>query len=195
MELYRLGTVPGGCHSAAEPLLPGPHRGASGGGGAPEPHRSYGGLRLAHVGKVGRLYAIYRCDDPEAPALYSDPESLALAMKKMMRWMWVGLLFWIIWVAVIFWDEWPLLFHYPAEFARELILRAEVLIPIYGVMLALAILAVSWGIGTFLASGGSGASCGGERGPRRGPGAIRSGGISASAASSPLFLCSTWGRC
>ena len=50
--------------------------------------------------------------------------------------MWLGLLFWLIWPVALFWDEWPLLFHYPAEFARELILRAEVLIPIYGVMLA-----------------------------------------------------------
>ena len=111
---------------------------------------SYGEYGWRYVGKVGQLYAIYRCDDPEAPALYSDPESLSLAMKKQMRWMWLGLLFWLIWPVALFWDEWPLLFHYPAEFARELILRAEVLIPIYGVMLALAILAVSWGIGTFL---------------------------------------------
>ena len=33
--------------------------------------------------QIGNLYAVYRCDDPEAPELYTDPESFALAMKKL----------------------------------------------------------------------------------------------------------------
>lgn len=102
-----------------------------------------------YTAKIGKLYAIYRCDDPEAPELYSDPESLAWAMKKQMRWMWVSLLFWLLWAAVLFRDEWPILLHWPAEFLMNLILRAEILIPLYAIMLVLVISALSNGIGTF----------------------------------------------
>lgn len=88
-----------------------------------------------YAGKVGKLYAIYRCDDPNAEALYSDPESLAWAMKRQLRWAWVGLFLLFLWVAVIFRNEWRLLFRWPEEFLLELILRADVLIPLYAVML------------------------------------------------------------
>lgn len=103
-----------------------------------------------YVAKVGRLYAIYRCDDPTVPELYNDPESLAWAMKKQMRWMWVGLFLWLVWPAVLLRDELRLLFSYPAEFVMELILRADYLIPMYAFMLFFVISAVSDGIGTFL---------------------------------------------
>lgn len=102
-----------------------------------------------YAGKIGKLYAIYRCDDPTAPELYSDPQSLAWAMKKQMRWMWAALLICLLWPVALFWDEWPLLFHYPAEFLMELMLRAEILIHLYGIMLVMVVLVVSDGISTF----------------------------------------------
>ena len=103
-----------------------------------------------YADKIGRLYAIYRCDDPQAPALYSDPDSLYRASKKQMRWVWVGLAFWLLWAALLFRDEWPLLFRWPAEFLMELILRAEILIPLYGILLILVADALSSGIGVTL---------------------------------------------
>lgn len=102
-----------------------------------------------YVGKIGRLYAIYRCDDPTAPELYNDPESLAWAMKKQMRWMWVSLFFWLLYPVVLFWDEWPVLFHYPAQFLMDLILSAEILIPLYAFMVYLVASAMVDGFATF----------------------------------------------
>ena len=100
---------------------------------------SYREFGWHYVDKIGRLYAIYRCDDPQAQPLYSDPDSLYRASRKQMRWAWVGLAFWLLWAALLFRDEWPLLFRWPAEFLMELILRAEILIPLYGVMALLAV--------------------------------------------------------
>lgn len=88
-----------------------------------------------YAGKAGRLYAIYRCDDPDAEALYSDPESLAWAMKKQLRWARTGLLLALVWAAVLFRDVWPLLLRWPEELLLALILRADVLIPLYAAML------------------------------------------------------------
>lgn len=102
-----------------------------------------------YVGKIGRLYAIYRCDDPAAPELYNDPESLAWAMKKQMRWMWVNLFLWLLYPVVLFWDELGLLFSYPAEFLMNLILNAEVLVPIYLIMLVLVASGVADSVGSF----------------------------------------------
>ena len=89
-------------------------------------------------------------EDPEAPALYSDPGSLAWAMKKQMRWAWVSMLLWFFWAAVLFRDEWPLLLRWPEEVLMNLILQAEILIPLYGILLILVINAVSGGVGIFL---------------------------------------------
>ena len=103
-----------------------------------------------YAGKVGQLYAIYRCDDPDAPPLFSDPDSLALAMKALMRRMWADLVVWLFWPVALFWDKWPLLLHHPAEFLMEMILRAEALIPFYLILLAWVILSLHRGIRTFL---------------------------------------------
>lgn len=96
---------------------------------------SYEAYGWRYVGKAGRLYAIYRCDDPDAEVLYSDPESLAWAMKKQLRWARTGLLLALVWAAVMFRDVWPLLLRWPEELLLALILRADILIPLYGAML------------------------------------------------------------
>lgn len=103
-----------------------------------------------YVGRIAKLYAIYRCDNPNVPELYSDPDSLARSMKKQLQWAWINMLFWFLWAAVLFRNDWPLLIRWPEEFLMNLILRAEILIPLYGILLILVIDAVSGGVGTFL---------------------------------------------
>lgn len=103
-----------------------------------------------YVDRIGKLYAIYRCDDPDAQDLYTDPESLAWAMKKQMRCAVIEMILWVLWFVVLFRQEVPLLLRWPEELLMELIFRAEILIPLYGIMLILALHAVSNGIGTFL---------------------------------------------
>ena len=92
-----------------------------------------------YVTKIGKLYAVYRCDDPSASDLYSDPQSLAWAMKKQMRWAWIALCLCVLWIALLFRSEWSTLFHWPSELLMELILKAEILIPLYGIMFTLAL--------------------------------------------------------
>lgn len=99
----------------------------------------YQALGWNYVGQINRLYAIYRCDDPEAPELYNDADSLCWAMKKQVRWAWISLPILLVWGAVLFWDEWPQLLNGPMEFVMRLILHADVLIPIYATMLTLVL--------------------------------------------------------
>ena len=99
----------------------------------------YQALGWNYVGQINRLYAIYRCDDPEAPELYNDADSLCWAMKKQVRWAWISLPILLVWGAVLFWDEWPQLLNGPMEFVMRLILHADVLIPIYAMMLILGL--------------------------------------------------------
>lgn len=99
----------------------------------------YQALGWNYVGQINRLYAIYRCDDPEAPELYNDADSLSWAMKKQVRWAWISLPILLVWGAVLFWDEWPQLLNGPMEFVMRLILHADVLIPIYAMMLILGL--------------------------------------------------------
>lgn len=99
----------------------------------------YQALGWNYVGQINRLYAIYRCDDPEAPELYNDADSLCWAMKKQVRWAWISLPILLVWGAVLFWDEWPQLLNGPMEFVMRLILHSDVLIPIYAMMLILCL--------------------------------------------------------
>ena len=99
----------------------------------------YQALGWNYVGQINQLYAIYRCDDPEAPELYNDADSLCWAMKKQVRWAWISLPILLIWAAVLFWDEWPQLLNGPMEFVMRLILHSDVLIPIYATMLTLVL--------------------------------------------------------
>ena len=112
----------------------------------------YRELGWHYVDKIGNRYAIYRCDDPQAPDLYTDLESLSWAMKKQVRWVWIAPLFWLLWAAVLFQDEWPRLLHEREAFIMDLILRSDLLIPIYLFMLAAFLnalfqgISVSWGV-------------------------------------------------
>lgn len=99
----------------------------------------YQALGWNYVGQINQLYAIYRCDDPEAPELYNDADSLCWAMKKQVRWAWISLPILLVWAAVLFWDEWPQLLNGPMEFVMRLILHSDVLIPIYATMLTLVL--------------------------------------------------------
>lgn len=99
----------------------------------------YQALGWNYVGQINRLYAIYRCDNPEAPELYNDADSLCWAMKKQVRWAWISLPILLVWGAVLFWDEWPQLLNGPMEFVMRLILHADVPIPIYAMMLILGL--------------------------------------------------------
>lgn len=99
----------------------------------------YQALGCNYVGQINQLYAIYRCDDPQAPELYNDADSLCWAMKKQVRWAWISLPILLVWAAVLFWDEWPQLLNGPMEFVMRLILHSDVLIPIYAMMLTLVL--------------------------------------------------------
>lgn len=107
----------------------------------------YQELGWNYVATIGKLYAVYRCDDPEAPDLYNDPESLSWAMKKQVRWAWLSPLLWLVWAAVLFLDEWPRLLHEREAFIMDLILRADLLIPLYFLTIAAFLNALFQGIG------------------------------------------------
>lgn len=98
--------------------------------------------------KIQNYYAIYRCDDPQAPDLYTDLESLSWAMKKQVRIACLRLLFWLVWAAVLFQDEWPRLLHEREAVVMELILHSDVLIPLYAILLILILNALFHGINT-----------------------------------------------
>lgn len=110
---------------------------------------SYQDVGWRYEGKVGRLYAIYSCDDPQAPELYSDTSSMALAMKKTIRRTWLMLFLLVLWLGSAFWDEWIQLFTSPASLFMSMILRSDTLIPLYLLMIVLALSVVITNIGTF----------------------------------------------
>lgn len=111
---------------------------------------SYRDSGWRYEGKVRKLYAIYSCDDPQAPELYNDTISMALAMKKQIRRVWFTLFLLVLWLLAAFWNEWVLLLTRPASFASGVILDSDVRLPLYGVMILGAALIVSSRIGFFL---------------------------------------------
>lgn len=113
-----------------------------------EQEAGYRELGWHYVDKIQNYYAIYRCDDPRAPDLYTDLESLAWAMKKQVRIACLRLLFWLVWAAVLFQDEWPRLLHEREAVVMELILHSDVLIPLYAILLILILNALFHGINT-----------------------------------------------
>lgn len=55
-------------------------------GEANEEHKElYAQMGWTYVGQAGRSFHIFSCGDPTAPELYSDPQSLALAMDSLVR--------------------------------------------------------------------------------------------------------------
>lgn len=98
---------------------------------------NYRELGWSFVTKIGSLYAIYRCDDPDAPDLYTDPQSLGWAMKRLMGRQWLALAVLLLWLALVFRDEWKQLFTAPAIISMNLVLN-DLLIPLYILMAATA---------------------------------------------------------
>ena len=88
------------------------------------------------VDQIGGLYAVYRCDDPEAPDLYTDPESLGLAMKRLICRQWIALALCLLWAGWLMREELVLLFTDPAILLMQLILNSNLLIPGYLFLLA-----------------------------------------------------------
>ena len=110
---------------------------------------SYQDAGWRYEGKVRKLYAIYSCDDPQAPDLYNDADSMALAMKRQRKRVWIGLFLLVLWLGAAFWDEWVLLFTRPAAFLMSMILRSDTLIPLYALMVILALSVISTNVGIF----------------------------------------------
>ena len=111
---------------------------------------AYQELGWNYVGKIWNYYAIYRCDNPQAPELYTDPDSLAWAMKKQVRLALLRPLFWLLWLTVLFVDDWSRLLHERAAAVMNLILRSDVVIPSSLALFALFLICLFNWIGTFL---------------------------------------------
>ena len=109
---------------------------------------AYQELGWNYVGKIWNYYAIYRCDNPQAPDLYTDLESLSWAMKKQVRLALLRPLFWLLWLTVLFVDDWSRLLHERAAAVMNLILHSDVLIPLYAILLILILNALFHGINT-----------------------------------------------
>ena len=101
---------------------------------------NYRELGWRFVEQIGKLYAVYRCDDPEAPELYTDPESLGWAMKKLIRRQWLAAAAVLLWAGLLLRDMLAQLFTAPAVLAMELVLDFELLAPL---LLALLVV-VGW---------------------------------------------------
>ena len=86
---------------------------------------NYRELGWRFVEQIGKLYAVYRCDDPEAPELYTDPESLGWAMKKLIRRQWLGAAAVLLWACWLLRDLLGLLITAPAVLPMRLILQNE----------------------------------------------------------------------
>lgn len=110
---------------------------------------SYQDAGWRYEGKVGKLYAIYSCGDPQAPELYNDTQSMALAMKRQRKRVWLSLFLLILWLGAVFWDEWVMLFTRPAALLMSIILRSDVLLPLYALMVIMALSVISTDVGTF----------------------------------------------
>lgn len=115
-----------------------------------EQEAGYRELGWHYAGKIQNSYTIYRCDDPQAPDLYTDPDSLAWAMKKQVRLALLRPLFWLVWLTVLFVDDWSRLLHERAAAVMNLILRSDVVIPSFLALFALFLICLFNWIGTFL---------------------------------------------
>lgn len=110
---------------------------------------SYRDAGWRYEGKVGKFYAIYSCDDPQAPDLYNDTSSMALVMKKQTGRAWFTLFLLLLWLGTAFWDEWVMLLTRPFCLVAGLILDFDFRLPLYGAMLLGAALIASSRIGCF----------------------------------------------
>ena len=102
-----------------------------------ERNELYAQMGWRYVTQIHRLYTVYRCDDPQAPELYTDPESLALTLKKLVKRQWIALFLVPLWIAVLLRDELHGLFTAPAIIPMKIVLAADILLPLYLVLLVL----------------------------------------------------------
>ena len=86
---------------------------------------NYRELGWRFVEQIGNVYAVYRCTDPEAPELYTDPESLGWAMKRLLRRQWTAAVLALAWAGWLLRDLLGLLFTAPAVLPMRLILQNE----------------------------------------------------------------------
>ncbi|MGI5963205.1 MAG: DUF2812 domain-containing protein [Lawsonibacter sp.] len=100
-----------------------------------EHNELYKQMGWQYVTQIHQLYTVYRCDDPQAPELYTDPESLALTLKKMVRRQWRLLILVPLWIAFLLRDLIYQLFTAPATVPMRVILEADVLLPLCLVLL------------------------------------------------------------
>lgn len=84
-----------------------------------EREEPYAQMGWKFVDHIPRWYYIYSCDDPEAPELYSDPQSLAMSMEPLIhRQIRTNLL--VVLAAVLMWLL--LLFFFPDQILETLLL-------------------------------------------------------------------------
>ena len=110
---------------------------------------SYRDAGWQYEGNVRKYYAIYSCDDPKAPDLYNDTQSMNLAMKKQVHRMWLSLLLLVVWLGLALWDEWILIYTRPGSFVSGLILNSDIQIPLLGLLLLCVVLVVFSHINAF----------------------------------------------
>ena len=114
-----------------------------------ERKESYRELGWNYVTEAAQIYAVFRCDDPQAPDLYTDPQSFGWAMKRLMGRQWLILAGLLIWLAVVFRNQWRLLFTAPAIIPMNLVLN-DLLIPLYAVLVVTVVSVILRDIRRFL---------------------------------------------
>lgn len=102
-----------------------------------ERNELYAQMGWRYVTQIHQLYTVYRCDDPQAPELYTDPESLALTLKKLVKRLRFALILVPLWIVFLLRDGIYQLFTEPAVIPMNIILRADLLLPFTLVLLAL----------------------------------------------------------
>ena len=101
-----------------------------------ERNELYAQMGWRYVTQIHQLYTVYRCDDPQAPELYTDPESLALTLNKLVKRQRIALILVPIWVAILLRDAIYQLFTAPAVLPMNVILGADLLLPLCLILLA-----------------------------------------------------------
>ena len=113
-----------------------------------ERNQLYAQMGWQYITQIRGLYSIFRCDDPPAPELYTDPESLSFTMKTLIMRQWVRLALFLMWCVFFLWDEIKGLFTAPAVIPMKIILSADVLLPLYLLLIAYLCLGLLDAVGT-----------------------------------------------
>ncbi len=84
-----------------------------------------------YMDKIETLYSIFRADDPQASALYTDRESLGWAMRRLIRRQWLRVLVVLVWLAFLCRDSLVTAVTNPTLIPMRLILHFESLFPLF----------------------------------------------------------------